>query len=291
MLYISLFYTLTLSIIHVSCLQYAIAGPDRKCLSQDSPNQHAQQYPTLVSGNLNGTTLIVPIPFNIARRVIPKEYIILNDAYRKLLPSFPDGMYPMMAQIVHDHDIQLPAYNVSLSDFSRASLEFPFLDIFNGGQTPFRWAATFMISAENHIAIRGAESYGADVYPSVFDPPCDAYGSLHTGATYIRSRSTTGPRDRFMTIEATLSGGNIPYPLEFITNITNQPVFASTKACDYYTRLFNTTLSNDAEPVVGSVGTNLEPFSQPQRWSSVYGWRIATPFLEPPVPSECERMI
>ncbi|KAF3056556.1 hypothetical protein GL218_06508 [Daldinia childiae] len=289
MIYTALFHLLALFITHAaSSAQYVIPHSHEVCVSQDFPNQHAQQYPTLVSGNLNGTTLIVPIPIDVARRVIPNEYGILEKAYRTLLPSFPDGMYPMMAQIVHDHDLQLPAYNASLPDFSRASLEFPFLDIFDDGRTPFRWAATFMISAENNLAIEGAESYGADVYPSTFDPPCDAYKTLPSGITYAHSRSNNRTWDRYMTIETAQSRENVPYPLEFVKNITNQPVFANTQACDYYVRLFNTTLSSNAEPVVGSVSTNMEPFKEPQVWSGVYGWRLATPFLEPPKVSECK---
>ncbi|KAI1660583.1 hypothetical protein F4813DRAFT_298506 [Daldinia decipiens] len=287
--YTALFHLLALYITRgASFSQYVIPHSHEVCVSQDSPNQHAQQYPTLVSGNLNGTTLIVPIPLDIARRAIPNEYGILEEAYRTLLPSFPDGMYPMMAQIVHDHDLQLPAYNASLPDFSRASLEFPFLDIFGGGHTPFRWAATFMISAENNLAIKGAESYGADVYPSIFDPPCDAYKTLPSGTAYAHSRSSNKTRDRYMTIETTQSWGSVPYPLGFVKSITNQPVFANTQTCDYYTRLFNTTHSSNAVPVVGSVSTNMEPFKEPKAWSGVYGWRLATPFLEPPAFSECK---
>ncbi|KAI1469821.1 uncharacterized protein F4812DRAFT_304318 [Daldinia caldariorum] len=294
MSYTLVFHIFILSIIQTaSSSQRELPLSQDLCVSQDFPNQHAQQYPTLVSGNLNGTILIVPIPLDTARQIIPKEYGIIENAYRTLLPSFPDGMYPMMAQIVHDHDLQLPAYNASLPDFSRASLEFPFLDIFGGGRTPFRWAATFMITAENEMAIEGAESYGAEVYPSAFDPPCDAYGTLPSGSTtYARSWSNSNEAQggiRFMTIEAVPSPGNVPYPMDFIANVTNQPVFANTRVCDYYTRLFNTTLSSSAEPVVGSVSANLEPFNKPRTWSGVYGWRLATPFLEPPVLTECKQ--
>lgn len=92
---------------------------DDGCVTQDSANPHAEEYPDFVSGNLNGTTLIVPIPLSIARQVIPSQYGILEDAYRSLLPSsFPQDAYPMMAVGVHDHDIQFPAYGAHPSDFS-----------------------------------------------------------------------------------------------------------------------------------------------------------------------------
>lgn len=90
-----------------------------ECVTQDSPNPLAENYPNFVSGNLNGTTLIVPISLETARQVIPAGYAILEHAYRELLPSsFPEGAYPMMAVGVHDHDIQFPAYGTHPADFS-----------------------------------------------------------------------------------------------------------------------------------------------------------------------------
>ncbi|KAI0099566.1 hypothetical protein F4776DRAFT_525674 [Hypoxylon sp. NC0597] len=277
------------TIIHgASSSQHVISSPQDACVSQDSPNGHAQQYPELISGNLNGTTLIVPISLAIARHVIPKEYGIAEEAYRTLLPSFPAGMYPMVAQIVHDHDVQLPAYNASLADFSRASLEFPFVDIFGDGHSSFRWADTFMMSAANPLAIEGARGYGVTVHPSTFDPPCDAYRALPGGATYTHTHGSNGTERNSMTVEARPFWKHVPYPLDFIKNITNQPVFANAKTCDYFVRLFNTSLTDGAVPVVGTVRANLEPFTGPQSWHGVYGWRMATPFLEHPMPAECK---
>ncbi|KAI1078625.1 hypothetical protein F5B20DRAFT_581980 [Whalleya microplaca] len=267
------------------------------CSSHDRPNEHAQQYPELISGNLNGTTLIIPISLVTARGIIPKEYGIVEHAYRELLPSFPQGMYPMMAQIVHDHDIQLPAYNASLPDFSRASFEFPFIDIFGDGRTSFRWAGTSMISAHNKDAIQGAESYyGIHVHPAAFDPPCNAYKSQPDGSTYVHSEAANpeGKRSKFMTLETTSSPEEVPYPLDFLQNITNQPVFANMQACDYYRRLFNTSLTtgeNAPVPVKGNVVADLEPFGTAQSWNGVYGWRLTTPFLEAPVPEECSPVV
>ncbi|KAI1098840.1 hypothetical protein F4804DRAFT_337796 [Jackrogersella minutella] len=282
-----LFYTFMLTAIHgVSSSQQIITSPQEACTSQDAPNQHAQQHPTFVSGNLNGTTLIVPISLKTARQVIPKEYGINEKAYKAILPSFPDGMYPMMAQIVHDHDVQLPVYNASLADFSRASLEFPFVDIFNDGHSSFRWASTFMISATNPLAIAGAEGYGVSVHPSTFDPACDAYAALPHGGSYARAQSGR----RFMSVQAKPSWSHVPYGLDFLRNVTNQPVFANARLCDYFLRFFNTTLSSSATPVVADVSVGLEPFAQPRSWHGVHGWRMATAFLEPVMPEECRPM-
>ncbi|XDG01837.1 hypothetical protein ABKA04_001452 [Annulohypoxylon sp. FPYF3050] len=290
-----LFYVFILTAIHgTSSLQQKITSPDGACTTQDAPNHHAQQYPHLVSGNLNGTTVIVPIPIKTARRLIPKEYGIAEAAYRDLLPLFPKGMYPMMAQIVHDHDVQLPLYNASIADFSRASLEFPFVDIFGDGRSSFRWASTFLISSSNDLAIRGAQGYGVTVHPSTFDPPCDAYAALPNGATYAHSQAapdSANPNQsaKFMSITSKPSPNLVPYPLEFIKAVTNQPVFADTRLCDYFVRIYDTPLSSAATPVVADVSVDLDPFRGPRSWHGVYGWRMSTPFLEPVMPEVCAR--
>lgn len=88
------------------------------CVPQDSPNTIYPDYPNIVSGNLNTTIMIVPISMETAREVIPNGWGILEDAFRSLLPSFPEEMYPMMVVGAHDHDLHLPAYNFSLPDFT-----------------------------------------------------------------------------------------------------------------------------------------------------------------------------
>lgn len=97
----------------------AVASPAQSvCVSRDSPNPIAALYPNYATGNLNGTTLIIPIPLKTAREVIPQGYRILDAAYRALLPSFPQDKYPMMATAAHDHDLQFAALHLNLPDFS-----------------------------------------------------------------------------------------------------------------------------------------------------------------------------
>ncbi|RYP23564.1 hypothetical protein DL765_001078 [Monosporascus sp. GIB2] len=268
------------------------------CVTHSSPNPHALNYPNFISGNLNGTTLIVPIPLTTARDVIPSQYGIMEHAYRALLPTFPEGMYPMMAVGVHDHDLQFPAYGIHPADFSRAALEFPFLDILGDNYSSFRWAATMLITAENEVAITGSEGFGITVYPGVFDPPCNAYGhadggASSDGATYFHAESHEVALDRFVDLEMAPAADGDPYGLEFLKNITNQPVFANPSICDNYQRLFNTSLTlppNEPVPVRGSVRALIEPFRVAQSWEGVFGWQLSTGFLEPPVGDSCESL-
>ncbi|RYO95698.1 hypothetical protein DL766_004938 [Monosporascus sp. MC13-8B] len=268
------------------------------CVTHSSANPHALDYPNFISGNLNGTTLIVPIPLTTARDVIPSQYGIMEHAYRALLPTFPEGMYPMMAVGVHDHDLQFPAYGMHLADFSRAALEFPFLDILGDNYSSFRWAATMLITAGNEVAITGSEGFGITVYPGVFDPPCNAYGhadggASSDGATYFHAASHEVALDRFVDLEMAPAADGDPYGLEFLKNITNQPVFANPSICDNYQRLFNTSLTlppNEPVPVRGSVRALIEPFQVAQSWEDVFGWQLSTGFLEPPVGDSCESL-
>jgi hypothetical protein len=63
--------------------------------SESSPNPIASLYPLNVTGTLNGTISVVPIPYKLARSIIPSQYGILTKAYEELLPGFPSNYYPV----------------------------------------------------------------------------------------------------------------------------------------------------------------------------------------------------
>ena len=84
----------------------------------DQPNPIATTYPNNATGVLNATLAILPIPLEVARRIIPAQYGILEASYRALMPDFPQGMYPLFLQAGHDHDIQLAALDLKVPDFS-----------------------------------------------------------------------------------------------------------------------------------------------------------------------------
>lgn len=94
-------------------------GSAQKCTSQSQPNPVADLYPNDVTGTLNGTITILPIPMTLARGIIPAQYNILTQAYRSMLPDLPADMYPAVLQVVHDHDLRFGEYR--LDDFSVCS--------------------------------------------------------------------------------------------------------------------------------------------------------------------------
>ena len=140
-------------------------------------------------------------------------------------------------------------------------------------------------------AVNGSEGYGIKVYPSTFDPPCDAYKAIADKMMFKAVTSNPGDA-RHMAIEMKSSHDYVPYPLSFIRNITNQPTFANPSKCDNYVRLYNTSLTeppNDPVPVKGRVVVRLEPFARnTYEWKEVYGWRMSNAFVEPPEPQRCK---
>ncbi|KAL2146547.1 hypothetical protein VTI28DRAFT_3438 [Corynascus sepedonium] len=254
------------------------------CTTHDHHNPLAELFPNNATGVLNATLAIIPIPLETARRLIPPQYGILEHAYRALVPSFPEGMYPVMVQAAHDHDVQLRAYGITIDDFSRVGFEFPFLDLAGDGYSSFRWAPAQLISATNDIALEGSRAYGTLVSPAKYEPLCDAYRHMANGHTYFRGASVNSPD--FVELEmariprTTLS----PYPLELFKNITNQPTFANATSCDNMIRLFNTTMSvGDHAPVYvsGRVKARAYPFEgAEEEWTDIYGVQVATPFIE-----------
>jgi hypothetical protein len=63
--------------------------------SGSSPNPIATQYPNNTTGTTNGTITVIPIPYALARSIIPAKYGILRKAYEELLPGFPADSYPV----------------------------------------------------------------------------------------------------------------------------------------------------------------------------------------------------
>lgn len=120
---------LPLSLLHVSAVvllalfSFALshgesAATPGVCTSLDHHNTLADQFPNNATGVLNATLAIIPISLEAARRLIPPQYGILERAYRALLPDFPEGMYPVLVQAAHDHDVQFRAYDITIDDFS-----------------------------------------------------------------------------------------------------------------------------------------------------------------------------
>ncbi|KAL5118634.1 hypothetical protein ACEQ8H_003485 [Pleosporales sp. CAS-2024a] len=264
------------------------------CQSVDQPNPIAATYPNNATGTLNGTIAILPIPLDLARSLIPSQYRILEHAYRSLLPSFPVGMYPALLQALHDHDVQ--AFGIHIPDFSRASIEFPFVDLLGDNSTSFKWNPTQFLSRGHELAIQGAQAYGIDVFEATFDPPCDAYRAAapaahahahdqQTTTTFVATSAHACLETVFKTSTSTstTSTSHDEIPLAFFKNVTNQVIFADAKTCDNMIRLYDTAVSlspHTIQRVTGSVKAHVPPFDAEQTWEHVSGLRFDSAFIE-----------
>jgi hypothetical protein len=250
------------------------------CQTHDLPNPIAHLYPGNATGTLNGTITVLPIPLTLARKLIPAKYTILTSAYRSLLPSFPEDMYPAILQALHDHEVQ--AFGYKIPDFTRTGIEFPFLDMFADG-TSFKWAPSLLMSAGHDIALKGAKDYGTLTFPASFDPPCDAYRAApgDPGTTTFSATSTSTEEENPTSISTLFCKSTTwTYPLSFFRNVTNQPTFADGKTCDNMIRLFNTSVTTQIETVRGSVRALMAPFGEEKVWEDVEGIRLDSSFVE-----------
>ncbi|KAF4873897.1 hypothetical protein CGCSCA1_v006924 [Colletotrichum siamense] len=249
------------------------------CTNVDQPNPLWAQHPNNATGVLNVTMAIFPIPMAAARQMVP--FAILENNLRAVMPDFPAGMYPVVVQAGHDHDIRFQDFGIP--DFSKAGYEFPFLDLLGDGTSNFRWAPEQLISETNPAAVTGSQAYGTTVHAATFAPDCNAYSALSTctGSTYFNGSSAVG--DKRISLTMRRAADQIPYTLSMFDSIINQPIFANGTACDQQIRLFNTSLSQGAfapVPVRGTVRSSLGPFPADAAFGDVAGFQVATPFIE-----------
>ncbi|KAL1643952.1 hypothetical protein SLS58_004627 [Diplodia intermedia] len=281
----------------LATLCFGAASASLTCRSESQPNPIPITGGENPTGTINGTLAILPIPLAEARRIIDEKYIIETAAYGSLLPYFPIDMYPALIQAVVDHDVR--AKGLSIPDFTRISIEYPFLSIPEANtSTLFRYAPIQAISADNPIAIAGSVAYGTRVLPVNFDPPCDGYASMMPASmlTHLDAKKEFG--DKVFTTTFATAGGtgaeNVnPYPLSFFVNVTNQPSFVDPmKGCDRQVRLFDTVISQAPwKPVVvkGGVWASGEVYpgdlvrdrdGEGRRWHGAWGVRVDTSFIE-----------
>jgi hypothetical protein len=143
------------------------------------------------------------------------------------------------------------------------------------------------ISAIAHIAIKGAGEYGTTVYPSTFDPECNAYEYRKSGGTYLTVKSIVEGEEMYIDTLFKDSHEHLvkstDFPMQFFVNTTNQPSFADGKICDEYIRFYDTTLSKGefaAVPVRGSVRAKMNLFDKEMAWPNALGVRVDSAFVE-----------
>lgn len=67
--------------------------------SLTQPNPIRSTFPSAITESNNGTFIILPIDYSLAREVIPQQYAILNESIQAVLPDFPPGKYPVISSL------------------------------------------------------------------------------------------------------------------------------------------------------------------------------------------------
>ena len=86
------------------------------CHSHTQSNPIARIYPNDATCVIKGTTAIVPIPYDVARQIVPAQYAILTSAYREVFPSLSPGLFPAVLEAVQDHDVK--QLGIGIPDFT-----------------------------------------------------------------------------------------------------------------------------------------------------------------------------
>lgn len=63
--------------------------------NNSQPSPIARTFPNLTTGTINSSTVVLPIPFKIARSIVPSKYAILKKSIKTVVPFFPQDSYPV----------------------------------------------------------------------------------------------------------------------------------------------------------------------------------------------------
>lgn len=197
------------------------------------PNPIASTFPNMTTGTINGSFVVLPIDYSLARAVVPRKWSILRESIKAVLPFFPEDKFPVRnpkharaaLNLIHSCSsfllressttlspqisrilisasvnllIQDPMFReINHSSQQSAQFRFPFIDLLGDGYSTFSYVPTFFVS-ENIAALAGARTYGEDVVESISDPPHDPYAHVpgaRDGSIYfnVNRVNSSGP--------------------------------------------------------------------------------------------------
>ena len=77
----------------------ATASTDNTNNSQ--PDPIAKTFANMTTGTINGSFVVLPLDYDVARAIIPSKYGILRQSIKAVLPFFPEDKYPVSNQITY----------------------------------------------------------------------------------------------------------------------------------------------------------------------------------------------
>ncbi|CAL3962065.1 unnamed protein product [Diplocarpon coronariae] len=278
-------------------------GPSKSLSQETSLSPVKQTYADQTTGTFNGSVTIVPIDYNLARKIIPKQWRINQKAYLEFLPEYSNKLYPLVLIAGVNHRVGKGSSEFGLYDFQTVHISFPFVDIFKDGYSSFSYNKYQLITSTHGAAIDELNKYKTQPIPAAFWPDLEAYSHVQEGKSIGESRlmSFEAYTDHFNTKKDEAADRVFSHffaPARFsdaaikrlpaYMNITNQPTFTDGELCDNKIFLYNTTLSsgkNSPEGIVGSIILKdpLLPGGLDQRFVS--GIRFSAAFVDfPEVP-------
>ena len=74
-----------------------LASASTDTTNNSQPNPIAKTFPNMTTGTINGSLVVLPLDYNVARAIIPRKYGILRQSIKAVLPFFPEDKYPVRA--------------------------------------------------------------------------------------------------------------------------------------------------------------------------------------------------
>ncbi|KKO99483.1 hypothetical protein THAR02_08422 [Trichoderma harzianum] len=260
-----------------SVLATAGLGIESGCLNRRT-NISTQSGPseTFIEGVVNAPIAIIPIPFSLARNIVPSKYGIIQ-TYLDYLPNL-SGEIPLNTNVVIS--------GTTSSNFSSVRFTYPFIDLLGNGYSTFRYETDWIVTPQPDI-IDASTSFGLRVtvadfrsdtpaaYELVSDPYCRGETSYNG-----YSRNSTGP---YLTSRHCPRSPNdenhYGRQVAFYKNATTQPIFVDGSICANVTRSFDAEMAHNHRFVESEV-IIYGDFPAHGKWKKVRGLQVATPFTE-----------
>jgi len=258
-------------------------------VSESAENPIGESFPGNITGTLNGTIIVVPIAYSLARTLIPEKFNILTKAYQEILSDLPKDQYPLIIRSQLDHDVGLNGTQL-IPDFQTVHVSYPFVDLLGDGYSSFSFQEFLIMSADNPLAIAGVEAYTTKAVPSTFRPNLQAYAftphGKHGEIFYDAYAVNASKNDCPIVTTKFTPQKHMKWPMEIFVNVTNQPAFTDGDVgCDNQIFMYNTTIStgvNAPVPIKGDISVKA-PFLRKDRDSKfhgVEGIKVDVAFLE-----------
>ena len=72
-----------------------LASASTDTTNHSQPNPLAKTFPNMTTGTINGSFVVLPLDYSVARTIIPSKYGILKQSIKAILPFFPEDKYPV----------------------------------------------------------------------------------------------------------------------------------------------------------------------------------------------------